>query len=263
VGLAGEGVMTVASSVSDNVALSVKNLSKDFSGLQVLTGVNLDVLEGERHAVIGPNGAGKTTFFNVVSGMYKPSNGTIQFHGKEIGGLPAHRVARLRLSRSFQITTIFGKMTVYENVRSAIVSKFNRRLNFVSILSRHKGIKQETDRIIDLVELGDVVNVPASELSYGRQRHLELALTVARDPLLVMLDEPTAGLNSEESRQAVKLIRQVTEGKTLMMVEHDMDVVFNLADRITVLANGSILATGHPDEIRENEEVKKAYLGRK
>jgi branched-chain amino acid transport system ATP-binding protein len=245
------------------VALSVKDLSKDFSGLQVLNGVTLDVFEGERHAVIGPNGAGKTTFFNVVSGMYKPSGGTISFLGRNIGGMPAYKVARLRLSRSFQITNIFSKMTVYENVRSAIVSKFNCRLNWVSMLSRHKGIARETDRVIELVGLDDVRHIPASELSYGRQRHLEIALTIARDPVLVMLDEPTAGLNSEESRQAVGLIRQVTEGKTLMMVEHDMDVVFNLADRITVLNNGFILATGRPDEIRENEEVKKAYLGRK
>jgi len=245
------------------VALRVKDLSKDFSGLQVLNGVTLDVLEGERHAVIGPNGAGKTTFFNVVSGMYKPSGGTIDFLGRNIGGMPAYKVARLRLSRSFQITNIFSRMTVYENVRSAIVSKFNRRLNWVSMLSSYKGIARETDRVIELVGLDDVRNVPASELSYGRQRHLEIALTIARDPVLVMLDEPTAGLNSEESRQAVRLIRQVTEGRTLMMVEHDMDVVFNLADRITVLNNGSILATGRPDEIRENAEVKKAYLGRK
>jgi branched-chain amino acid transport system ATP-binding protein len=244
-------------------ALSVKNLSKDFSGLQVLDGVNLDVLEGERHAVIGPNGAGKTTFFNVVSGMYKPSGGTIQFQGRNIGGMPAYKIARLRLSRSFQITNIFAKMTVYENVRSAVVSKFNRRLNWVSILGRNRAMARETDRVIDLVGLDDVKHVLGSELSYGRQRHLELALTVARDPVLVMLDEPTAGLNSEESRQAVGLIRRVTEGKTLIMVEHDMDVVFNLADRITVLCNGSILATGRPDEIRENEEVKKAYRGRK
>jgi branched-chain amino acid transport system ATP-binding protein len=245
------------------VALSIQNLSKDFSGLQVLNSVSLDVMEGERHAVIGPNGAGKTTLFNVVSGMYKPSGGTISFLGRNIGGMPAYKVARLRLSRSFQVTNIFSKMTVYENVRSAIVSKFNRRLNWASILNRHNGIRQETDRVIDLVGLDDVKDVPSSELSYGRQRHLEMALTVARDPVLIMLDEPTAGLNSEESRQAVKLIRQVTEGKTLMMVEHDMDVVFNLADRITVLNNGSILATGRPEEIRENAEVKKAYLGRK
>jgi branched-chain amino acid transport system ATP-binding protein len=245
------------------VALSVKDLSKDFSGLQVLNGVTLDVFEGERHAVIGPNGAGKTTFFNVVSGMYKPSGGTISFLGRNIGGMPAYKVARLRLSRSFQVTNIFAKMTVYENVRSAIVSKFDRRLNWVSMLGNHKGIARETNRVMELVGLDDVKDVPASELSYGRQRHLEMALTIARDPVLIMLDEPTAGLNSEESRQAVGLIRQVTEGRTLMMVEHDMDVVFNLADRITVLNNGSILATGRPDEIRENEDVKKAYLGRK
>jgi branched-chain amino acid transport system ATP-binding protein len=154
-------------------------------------------------------------------------------------------------------------MTVYENVRIAIVSKLNRRFNWCTFLSRDRRIALETDQVLHLFTLECVQNVPASDLSYGTQRHLELALTVARDPVLVMLDEPTAGLNSEESRNAVQLIRRITEGKTLVMVEHDMDVVFNLADRITVLNNGLVLATGAPNEIRENEAVKRAYLGRK
>jgi branched-chain amino acid transport system ATP-binding protein len=243
--------------------LRIENLSKDFSGLKVLTGINLDILEGERHAIIGPNGAGKTTFFNIVTGAYRPSNGRILFLEKDITDLPAYKIARLGLSRSFQITTVFPKMTVYENVRSAVVSKFNRRLNWVSLLNRDKKLERETYETLDLLGMGDVSRVAASKLSYGRQRHLELALTVARDPVLIMLDEPTAGLNSEESRDAVKLIRRISEGRTLVMVEHDMDVVFNLADRITALDNGTILATGTPEEIRENEEVKSAYLGRK
>ena len=154
-------------------------------------------------------------------------------------------------------------MTVYENVRNAIVSKFHRRFNWVSLLARDRQVERETKRVMEILSLKDVRDGLASELSYGRQRHLELALTVALDPVLIMLDEPTAGLNSEESRNAVHLIRRVTEGRTLIMVEHDMDVVFDLADRITVLNDGTILATGAPDEIRENEEVKKAYLERK
>jgi branched-chain amino acid transport system ATP-binding protein len=173
------------------------------------------------------------------------------------------RIARVGISRSFQIINIFPLMTVYENVRNAIVSKFNRRFNWVSFLDRHQGIARESDRVMELLSLRDVRNALASELSYGRQRHLELALTIARDPSLILLDEPTAGLNTEETRNAVHLIRQVTDGRTLIMVEHDMEVVFNLADRITVLNAGELLATGSPKEIRDNEEVKKAYLGRK
>jgi branched-chain amino acid transport system ATP-binding protein len=243
--------------------LRLERLSKDFSGLKVLFGVSLDVREGERHAIIGPNGSGKTTLFNIITGRYKPSQGKILFYDKDITGWPPHRINRLGLSRSFQIINVFPKMTVYENVRSALVSKFNCRLNWTSMLSRNKKIEQESERIIGLLSLTDVRDIPATELSYGVQRHLELALTIAREPALVMLDEPTAGLNSQETKDAVRLIRQLSEGKTLVMVEHDMDVVFNLADRITVLSYGQVLATGTVEQIRNNEEVKKVYLGRK
>jgi branched-chain amino acid transport system ATP-binding protein len=243
--------------------LRIENLSKQFSGLQVLSGITVQILEGERHVIIGPNGAGKTTFFNIITGVYKPTKGRIYFLDKDITGQPPHKIARLGLSRSFQIINIFPKMTVYENVRNAIVSKFHRRFNCIASLNRNETIGNETNRMIDFFDLREVKDMPANALSYGRQRHLELALTIAIDPVLIMLDEPTAGFSSEESRQAVQLIRKVTEGKTLAMVEHDMDVVFNLADRITVLNNGMILATGTPDEIRDNEHVKRAYLGRK
>ncbi len=243
--------------------LRIDNLFKDFSGLEVLSGINIEIAEAERHAIIGPNGAGKSTLFNLITGLYRPSRGKIHFFDKDITGWSVDRIARVGISRSFQIINIFPLMTVYENVRNAIVSKFNRRFNWVSFLNRHQEIAQESDRVMELLSLGDVRNALASELSYGRQRHLELALTIARDPSLILLDEPTAGLNTEETRNAVHLIRQVTEGRTLIMVEHDMEVVFNLADRITVLNSGELLATGSPKEIRDNEEVKKAYLGRK
>jgi branched-chain amino acid transport system ATP-binding protein len=243
--------------------LRIDNLFKGFSGLQVLAGVTMEVCEGERHMVIGPNGAGKTTLFNVITGMYRPTSGKIHFLEENITGYPAYRIARLGLCRSFQVINVFPKMTVYENVRNGIVSKANKRFRCVGLLHRDKDIARQTEGTMELFALKDVRDVLASELSYGRQRHLELALTMTRDPVLIMLDEPTAGLNSEESRSAVQLIRQITEGKTLLMVEHDMDVVFNLADRITVLANGTVLAVGAPGEIRRNEEVKRAYLGKK
>ena len=245
------------------VILRLDSLTKDFSGLEVLNNISMDVLEGERHAIIGPNGSGKTTLFNIITGRYEPSKGRVSFFDRNITGWPAHKIARLGLCRSFQIINVFPKMTVYENVRSALVSKFNRRLNWTSLLNRDKRIELESDRIIDLLSLRGERNVLAFELSYGLQRHLELALTIAREPTLVMLDEPTAGLNSEETKSVVRLIRKLTEGKTLIMVEHDMEVVFDLADRITVLSSGRLLATGTVDEIRSNEEVKKVYLGRR
>lgn len=243
--------------------LRIEDLCKDFSGLVVLSNITVEIFQGERHCIIGPNGSGKTTLFNIITGFYRPSRGKIYFFDRNITGWSTHKIARLGLSRSFQIITVFPRMTVYENVRSAVVSKFNHRFNLTSLLNRDRRIERESDRMLDLLNLTDVRNVLASELSYGKQRHLELALTMAREPTLIMLDEPTAGLNSEETRKTVQLIRELTEGKTLVMVEHDMEAVFNLADRITVLNNGQILAMGPPHEIRENEQVRKAYLGRR
>jgi len=245
------------------VILKTEDLFKDFSGLEIIRGITMEVYEGERHMIIGPNGAGKSTLFNLITGLYKPSKGRIHFLERDITRLPLHKIARLGISRSFQIINVFPMMTVFENVRNAVVSKAHRRFNWVSILSKDGEIERETRRVLDILSLQDVQEDLASELSYGRQRHLELALTVAQDPVLIMLDEPTAGLNSEESRSAVRLIRQVTEGRTLVMVEHDMDVVFGLADRITVLNDGTVLACGSPEEIRNNEEVRRAYLERK
>jgi len=243
--------------------LRVESLAKDFSGLLVLSRIDVNIMEGERHAIIGPNGAGKTTLFNIITGFWRPNKGRISFRDKDITRWPAHKIARLGLARSFQIINVFPKMTVYENIRSAVISRFNRRFNCTSLLDRDKKTERESDRILDLLRLTDVRNVLAAELSYGRQRQLELALTVARDPILIMLDEPTAGLSSEETRKAIPFIKQIVEGKTLVIVEHDMDVVFNLADRITVLNDGRVLATGSPDEIRNSPDVKNAYLGRR
>ncbi|HET7876201.1 MAG TPA: ABC transporter ATP-binding protein [Methylomirabilota bacterium] len=244
-------------------ALELRDIHHDFSGLQVLQGIDLEVREGERHAVIGPNGAGKSTLFNIVTGRFRPRRGHVVYRGRDITGAAPHRIARLGVGRSFQIINTFPRLTVFQNVRSAILSRRHMRLNPWSLVDRVAEVTRETEDVLALVGLEGRRDTPASELSHGEQRELEIALTVATRPELIMLDEPTAGLNSEDTRRAVGLIRRVTEGKTLIMVEHDMEVVFNLADRISVIYYGRVLATGMPDEIRGNDEVRRAYLGRK
>lgn len=244
-------------------ALELRDIHHDFSGLQVLTGIDLEIREGERHAIIGPNGAGKSTLFNIVTGRYAPRRGLVLYRGRDITGAAPHTIARLGVGRSFQIINTFPRLSVFQNVRSAVLSRRHMRLNPWSLLDRQSEVTREADEVLAMVGLGDRRDVPANALSYGEQRELEIALTVATQPDLVMLDEPTAGLNSEDTRRAVALIRRVTEHRTLVMVEHDMEVVFNLADRISVIYYGRVLATGTPDNIRGNEEVKRAYLGRK
>ncbi len=243
--------------------LELRGIRHDFSGLQVLSGIDLEVREGERHAIIGPNGAGKSTLFNIITGRIRPRAGHVLYRGRDITGFPPHRIARLAIGRSFQIINTFPRLTVRENVRSAIVSHRGLRWNAWSLLDRRRDVARQTDEVLTLLGLEGRRDTPASALSYGEQRELEIALTVAVDPALVLLDEPTAGLNSDETHRAVGLIRRMTEGRTLVMVEHDMDVVFTLADRISVIYYGQVLASGPPDEIRANEDVKRAYLGRK
>ncbi len=244
-------------------ALELRDIHHDFSGLQVLSGINLEVREGERHAIIGPNGAGKSTLFNIATGRFAPRHGRVLYRGRDITGAPPHRIARMGVGRSFQIINIFPRLTVYQSVRSAVLSRRHMRLNAWSLLERQAEVSRETEEVLRMVGLLERRDTPAGELSHGEQRELEIALTMATSPELILLDEPTAGLNSEETRRAVGLIRRVTEGRTLVMVEHDMEVVFNLADRISVIYYGRVLATGSPDEIRRSEEVKRAYLGRK
>jgi branched-chain amino acid transport system ATP-binding protein len=245
------------------MALELRDIHHDFSGLQVLTGIDLEIREGERHAIIGPNGAGKSTLFNIITGRYAPRRGLVLYRGRDITGASPHTIARLGVGRSFQIINTFPRLSVFQNVRSAVLSRRHMRLNPWSLLERQSDVTREADEVLAMVGLESRRDVPANALSYGEQRELEIALTVATRPELVMLDEPTAGLNSEDTRRAVALIRRVTEGRTLVMVEHDMEVVFDLADRISVIYYGRVLATGAPGEIRGNEEVKRAYLGRK
>ena len=241
--------------------LETKAICHDFSGLQVLMDVNLEVKEGERHAIIGPNGAGKTTLFNVITGTYQPSEGQVFFKSKEITGLPSHKLVRLGMGRSFQITSTFTWLTAFQNIRMGILSRRGIRFNFFRFLDKMDDVTRETDAVLKRINLDGERDIPANMLSYGKSRSLEISMALATDPDLVMLDEPTSGMSVDETHNAVALIRRLTEGKTMVIIEHDMDVVFSLADRITVLHLGGILASGTPDEIRDNQAVKDAYLG--
>ena len=241
--------------------LETKGLFQDFSNLQVLSDVNLQVEAGERHAVIGPNGAGKTTLFNVITGTYRPSKGQVFFKGKDITGAPPYALTRLGMGRSFQITSTFDRMTTFQNIRLAVLSKRGIRFNLWRRVNKMEEVTREADEVIRRINLDRERDFPAGVLSYGKHRSLEISLALATDPELVLLDEPTAGMSRDETHHAVALIRRLTEGKTVVIIEHDMVVVFCLADRITVLHYGQILTTGTPEEIRRNQAVKDAYLG--
>jgi branched-chain amino acid transport system ATP-binding protein len=241
--------------------LHIQNIHKDFSGLKVLTGVEFKVKEKERHAVIGPNGAGKTTLFNIISGKFKPSSGTILFKGQDISGKPPHVLNRLGLSRSFQITNVFQELSVFNNILAGVRSHYGLRYHFFKKPDRDRNICERVEAIIDEVGLMDVKDQPANSLSYGKQRALEIGITLSTEPELILLDEPTAGMTREETDQAIKMIDKVTAGRTLIIIEHDMEVVFSLANTISVLHYGTILVSDTPEKIRNDQRVKDAYLG--
>ena len=241
--------------------LKVENVSKHFGALKVMEGVNLTIASGERHALIGPNGAGKSTLFNMISGMFPPTAGEIRLRGRRISGLPAHEITRLGLSRSFQITNIFHRLSVFENLRIGVMARHGVRYGLFTPVSRMRAVNEEAEAILERVRLTERRDHPAGDLTYSEQRALEIGMTLATGADVILLDEPTSGMSREESQRAVQLIREVTEGKTLLVVEYDMNVVFSLCDRVSVLVYGRILATGTPDEIRNNADVQEAYLG--
>jgi len=241
--------------------LEVGDIYKDFSGLKVLTGVSFEVGERERFAVIGPNGAGKTTLFNIISGKYRPSRGSIVFKGEDITKLPPNLRNRRGMARSFQITNVFLHLSVFDNVLSGVRSRQGMRYNMLEIPRRKTQLTERTEEILERVNLSEVKDTPAQELAYGQQRALELGITLATNPDLILLDEPTAGMSRQETEDAIQMIRRVTEEKACIIIEHDMNVVFSLADRISVLHYGVILACGAPQEIRCDQRVKDAYLG--
>ncbi len=243
------------------VALSIRDLRKSFGATAIIKGITLDVIAGERHAVIGPNGAGKSTFFHLVSGRFPPDSGQVVLDGREITGLPSHVISRLGLSRSFQVTSLFPYMSVFENLRVAAMRAMGAGLNFWRPVSAYGPLNARANEMLELAGLGPRRHVLAGALAYADQRALEIAVAVAGGASTVLLDEPTAGMSHAETDRAVAVLRRVTEGRTLMMIEHDLGVVFDIADRITVLADGQVIATGAPAEIRNNHAVRTAYLG--
>ena len=243
-------------------AIVLKDVWKSFGATQIIHGVSLTIRSGERHAIIGPNGAGKTTLFNLISGRFPITSGAIELNGHRIDGLPPQQINRRGLSRSFQITSIFPRLSVFENLRCALLWSHGYRYSFWHLLPSQRALNEAADRWLEELNLAPRRGVSAGLLSYAEQRALEIGMTVAGGASVVLLDEPTAGMSHSETEYAVALIRRVTEGKTLLVVEHDMRVVFDLADTITVLVYGRAIASGPPADIRASREVQEAYLGK-
>jgi len=251
----------VTAATPDACALQLTDVHKAFGATKIIRGVSLAVAKGERHAIIGPNGAGKSTLFNLVSGRFAPTRGSIRLNGEEIGGSAPYRISRRGLARSFQVTNIFPRLTVYENIRCSALWALGHRYNFWRSADRLTDAAERADAILGRIRMTARRDTPAGVLTYAEQRALEIGITIAGDAQVILLDEPTAGMSRSETEATVELIRTVSQGKTLVMVEHDMGVVFDLADRISVLVYGEIIATDAPDRIRENADVQAAYLG--
>jgi branched-chain amino acid transport system ATP-binding protein len=247
--------------MSEAPILKIDEVKKDFSGLEVLTGVNFEVGPKERFAVIGPNGAGKTTLFNVISGKFSASSGSVFFKGRDISSQSPHARVRQGMSRSFQITNIFQKLSAFDNVLAGVRSREGLRYNVLRRPHQDRRLTEIAEQILERIGLIDLRNVPAEELAYGQQRALEMGVTLSCEPELVLLDEPTAGMSRKETEDAIEMISRVTADIACIIIEHDMNVVFTLADRISVLHYGIILACGAPEEIRCDQKVKDAYLG--
>ena len=241
--------------------LELKDLRKSFGETKIIRGVNLTVQRGERHALIGPNGAGKSTLFNLVSGHYVPTSGEILLNGKSIAGMQPHVINRKGLSRSFQITNLFTRLSVAENLRISVMGRHGYRFTMFRPVASLKAVADEVEQYLEKLRLTRRRDAPVSDLAYSEQRALEIGMSLATNPEILLLDEPTAGMSREETAYMVELIRSVTEGKTLLVVEHDMSVVFTLCDRISVLVYGEVIATGEPQAVRSNAKVQEAYLG--
>ena len=242
-------------------ALSLRNIGKSFGQMKIIRDVSLDIRKGERHAIIGPNGAGKTTLFNLISGRFRLSSGEILLNDTRVDGMPPHKINRMGLSRSFQITSIFQRMSVFENLRCALLWSMGYRYSFWTPLWMQRPLNDRTHAMLAELNLTSRADTPAGLLSYADQRALEIGMTIAGGASVILLDEPTAGMSNTETDNAVELIRRVSTGKTLVMVEHDMKVVFGLADVITVLVYGQVIASGPPQAVRANPAVQEAYLG--
>lgn len=242
-------------------SLELKEVRKSFGHVDIIRGANLQVPKGERFAVIGPNGAGKSTLFNLISGRFPITSGAILLNGESISHLKPYEINRKGLSRSFQITNIFHRLSVYENLRCAVLWSLGYKYSFWQRLNGLRDAHERAEAVLEQVGLKRRRDVTAGLLTYAEQRALEIGITIAGGADVILLDEPTAGMSRSESDAAVELIRKVTVGKTLLMVEHDMGVVFGLADKIAVVVYGEVIACDTPANIRNNQKVKDAYLG--
>ncbi|WP_343549553.1 ABC transporter ATP-binding protein [Ralstonia sp.] len=242
-------------------ALELRDVRKRFGATEIIRGVNLTIGKGERHALIGPNGAGKSTTFNLISGRFPASSGSVRLNGEEISGLAPFEINRKGLSGSFQITNIFHRLSVFENLRCAVLWSLGYKYSFWHKLAELRDARERAEEVLEQIGMTHRRDAAAGLLTYAEQRALEIGITIAGGADVILLDEPTAGMSRSESDHAVDLIRKVTVGKTLVMVEHDMSVVFGLADRISVLVYGEVIATDTPEAIRNNRRVKEAYLG--
>ena len=244
-----------------SAAIELRNLHKSFGLAEIIRDVNLSIAKGERHAIIGPNGAGKSTLFNLITGKYVPTSGGVYLNGESVNGLEPYQINRKGLSRSFQITNIFPKMTVFENVRCGLLWTMGYKYSFWQLLGKERALNERADEVLESINMSARRDMLAGSLAYAEQRALEIGITIAGGADIILLDEPCAGMSHSETDYIVDLIQKVTEDKTLIMVEHDMGVVFNLADRISVLVYGEIIATGTPEAVRANPKVQEAYLG--
>jgi branched-chain amino acid transport system ATP-binding protein len=242
-------------------AIVLRDVHKSFGLTKIIQGVSLEIPCGQRHAIIGPNGAGKTTLFNMISGLVPLSSGVIELNGRPINNQAPHQINRMGLSRSFQTTSLFHRLSVFENVRCALLWSQGYRYSIWHPLWRQHELNGAAERLLDRLNLRGRRDMAAGLLSYAEQRALEIGITIAGGADVILLDEPTAGMNRNEADRAVALIRQVTEGKTLIMVEHDMNVVFDLADMVTVLVYGRVIASDVPTKVRVDPQVREAYLG--
>ena len=249
------------STASNAPALELRDLRKSFGKTEIIRGANLAVQPGERVAIIGPNGAGKSTLFNLISGRFEASSGDVLLHGERINGKKPFEINRLGLSRSFQITNIFPKLSVFENLRCGVLWSLGYRYSFLKFLVDLDDANARAQQLMAMIGLARKRDVLAMNLTYAEQRALEIGITIGGGASVILLDEPTAGMSRSETARFIELIKQVTEGKTLLTVEHDMGVVFGLADKIAVLVYGEVIAFDTPDAVRGDARVQEAYLG--
>ena len=242
-------------------ALELRDVRKSFGKTEIIRGASLSVNAGERVAIIGPNGAGKSTLFNLISGRFGSSSGDILLNGRKIDGLEPFEINRLGLARSFQVSNLFTRLSVFENIRCAVLWSLGYKYSFWRFLADLRDANDRTEEVLEMIKLDRRRDVLAMNLTYAEQRALEIGITIAGGAQVILLDEPTAGMSKSETRRFVSLIREITVGKTLLTVEHDMGVVFGLADKIAVLVYGQVIAFDTPDAVRANAKVQEAYLG--